>query len=78
MPNLSQSTLMDQIDYELDGLKVNECKPATLITIDSSEMRDVEDEMIGNIKHSTVTPWTSDKKQHQSVVIRDIVFKSLS
>lgn len=26
MPNLSQSTLMDQIDYDLDGLRMNESK----------------------------------------------------
>ena len=52
---------MDQIDYELDGLKVNECKFNFQTILDSSELRDINEEEIGDMKQYQLTPQSSNK-----------------
>lgn len=68
MPNMSRSTLMDQVDYELDGLKVNEVSSSEIY--ESNKITNLHQYEFSNKKNKAIND--TEKK-----VIRDIVFKSL-
>ena len=87
MPDLSRSTLMDHIDYELDGIKVNEGSLFILqkvwdkqLIIDnivsSSEINNCHN--IQDLHKYNLTSKKDNSNNADSNIIRDIVFKSLA